>query len=67
MSSIFDMIQNFTQVFQWISNSFYNVIKNISVYADQIFTVVNLLPAEVKGIVIASLSITFVYFILRLF
>lgn len=67
MSSIFDMIQNFTQVFQWISNSFYNVIKNISVYADQIFTVVNLLPVEVKGIVIASLSITFVYFILRLF
>lgn len=64
--SIFDMIQDFTQVFQWIYKSFYNVINNITTYTTQIFQVVNYLPDFVKSIVIATLSITVVYFILRL-
>lgn len=63
---IFDMITEFTQVFQWISQTFYNVVSNITTYTTQIFQVVNLLPDFVKSIVIATLSITVVYMILRL-
>lgn len=65
--NIFTIINEFSQIFEWIYQTLYNVIVNLSTYSNQILEIAKLLPAPVSGLAIASLSITFTYMIMRLF
>lgn len=64
--TFFDIIQKFTQVFQWAYNMFYTMSRNFQVYALQVMQVVSILPDWLQYAAIGSLALTLFFMILRL-
>lgn len=66
LSSLFSFIQQFINIFAWIINSLANIFANLNVYATQVYQVITLMPPFLKSSILATMTIMFLYTLLRL-
>lgn len=65
LSSLFGYLQQFTNIFAWVINSFANILANLNVYVTQVYQVIALMPPFLKSSVLAILTIMFLYTLMR--
>ena len=65
MNEVINLLSEFTTIIQWIADTLYNVLVNITTYIGQLMQVISLLPEFVKYSAVASIALTFAYMLLK--